>query len=244
MFDTALIILSLVGTIIGLFAGIRTLFKKPKIDFSLDKKIITMSNDKKEQKIALLIAKIGNKRRRLLGDVAKGITSCVLYRAPIEDDYIGLNSSIGLPWLENFESITKVSEDLETPDEIVKALEKNLFEREEIDLPQGRARALAVAYGIESTNKLYLASNPAIEIPLPRNDVEKRAIFSVCFFRLEIAGENLPSTNSKGGSCILANSWTNWTFPSKIETTHSTNKFNNFLLGIGIGRRTKVIKTK
>ena len=243
MFDTALIVFSIAGTVFGVFVGIRTLFKKPRIDFSLDKTIVTLYNGKKEQKVALLIAQIANKRKRVLGDVAKGITSCVLYRAPIEDDYIGLNSSIGLPWLENFKSRTRVSGNLDTQEEIVNALENCLFERKESDLPQGRARGLAVVYGLESTNKLFLASNPAIEIPLPPKDIDPKAVFSACFFRLEIAGENLPSTQSEG-SVIIANSWSTWTFPERVETTHSTDKFENFLLGIGRGRKTKVIKGK
>jgi hypothetical protein len=48
------------------------------------------------------------------------------------------------------------------------ALEKHLFERKETNIPQGRTCALAVAFGIEKTNKMFFASNLPIELTLSK----------------------------------------------------------------------------
>lgn len=235
-------IITVAGILVGVYTGLLSL-KKPHLSFSIDKAKTTLFNEKNEEEnISLLIAYVANKRKHNLGDVAKGITACVCYRAPDNNTQWGLNASIGLPWLENFTTRTKIPEKLKSQEDIVNGLEKHLFTRKEVDLPQGRTGGLAVAFGIERTNSMFLASNPPIEIQLPSAD-EPNVAFAACFIRLEVAGENIPSTLSEG-TVIVAKKWNEWTFPTEVEAVSTPSSFKNMLLRLGIGKRQKVIEVK
>lgn len=149
---------------------------------------------------------------------------------------------IGLPWLESFGTRTRVFEQLESEEDILRALEAHLFERKDMDIPQGREKYMAVAYGIEKTDKLFLASSPPIEIPLPPPE-KRQEMFTSCPLRLEVAGENFQSTYSEG-TVIIANSWVNWSIPSEVRTIMTPSKIRNLLIRIGFGRKVKVIDVK
>lgn len=243
MFDIVSVLVTVItvaASIIGVVLGI-VILKKPHITFALHKSIVSLVNEEKEEEtLSLLWASIANKKKLYLGDVAKNITVCVLYRAPASDNSVGLNFSNGLPWsLETFTPRTKISQKLSSCEDVQNALEQHFFMRKETDLPQGRATGLAVAYGIKSINKIFLATKPPIEIPLPNPDRPQEA-FTGCFLRLEVAGENLASTQSEG-TFIMARDWKNWSVPSKVETIRSSNILENALLRIGFRRRKRVI---
>jgi len=245
MFDIVSVVVTLISiaaAIIGVALGILIL-KKPHITFTLDKSSVSLVNEEKEEEtLSLLWAIVANKKKLYLGDAAKNITACALYRAPANDNSIGLNFSNGLPWLETFTAHTKISQKLSSYEDVQNALEQHFFIRKETDLPQGRATGLAVAYGIKSINRIVLATKPPIEIPLPNPDRPQEA-FTGCFLRLEVAGENLASTQSEG-TFIMAKDWENWSVPSKVETTRSSNILENALLRIGFHRRKKVIDVR
>jgi hypothetical protein len=245
MFDVVsavITIISIAASIIGVFLGILIL-KKPHITFTLDKSKISLYNEEKEEEtVSLLWASIANKKKRYLGDTAKNITACVLYRAPANDNSVEPNFSNGLPWLETFTSRTKIPQKLSSYEDVLGALEQHFFIRKETNLPQGRATGLAVAYGIKSINKIFLATKPPVEIPLPHPD-KPHVAFTGCFLRLEVAGENLVSTQSEG-TFIMARDWENWTVPSKVETIRSSNMLETALLRIGMSRKQKVVAVK
>jgi hypothetical protein len=224
-------IVGIVTFIVGIFA-LRHYLKKPHIKFSSYRADVSLSNDEKEERITLLLAHIINEKQSL-GDTAKGVTGCVLYRAPGVNHGIGLNASAGLPWSKSFSKNIKTDNKLQSEQDIQNALENILFNRIAKDIPQGRGETLAVAYGIELTNKMFLASIIPIEFPLPKSSKNQK-IMHGCFIRLEVAGENLPSTMSDG-TVIIGDSWTNWTFPAEITKIRTSNRFENLLLRLGIG---------
>ena len=84
-------------------------------------------------------------------------------------------------------------------------------------------------------NKLFLATDPPVEILLPSSK-KSQVAFTACPFRLEVAGENIPSTFSEG-SMIFGNSWNNWTIPKEIRTRRLDKK-------IKLGKKVKVIDVK
>jgi len=246
MFDSIPVIITIItvtGTIIAVFIGIRTLLKSPHITFSLFKKAeISIYNQENEENITLLTAPIANEKKRYFGDTAKKVSAMVIYRAPFNDNQLGLNASISLPWLDSYGIRTRIVGKLISEKDIKRALENHFFDRKDRDIPQGRGEHLAVAYGIEKVNKLFFASNPPIEIPLP--PPKKRGTdFTVCPLRLEVAGENLSSTVSEG-TVIMANSWNNLAVPKKVTTIKTPSKIRNLLLRMGIGREVKVLGSK
>ena len=244
MFELVYIIVGTIAAIIGATVGLRTLLKHPHITFSLQKVDFCLCSRGCEERISLLLALVVNKKRRFFGEIAKKVSASVIFRAPSDDEWPGLNASAGLPWMRPFGSRQKIAEQLKSEEDIQQALENHLFDRTERDIPQGRGECLIVAYGVEKTNKLYLASNPPIEIPLPHTvkaPSKPKIVLTGCFFRLEIAGENLPSTLSEG-SIILGNSWNNWSVPSKVITIRTPSKLRNLLLRLGICREVKVLK--
>jgi hypothetical protein len=232
-------IVGIVTFIVGIFA-LRYYLKKPHIKFSLDRADVSLSNDEKEERITLLLAPITNEKQ-FLGDTAKGVTGCVFYRAPGVNHGIGL-ASAGLPWSKPFSKSIKTDNKLQSEQDIQNALENSLFNRITKDIPQGRRETLVVAYGIELTNKMFLASIIPIEFPLPKSSKNQK-IMHGCFIRLEVAGENLPSTVSDG-TVIIGDSWTNWSFPAEITKIRTPNRFENLLLRLGIGRKQKVLASE
>lgn len=246
MFELLSVIVGITAGIIAASVGLRTLLKAPHITFSLQKADFRLYNREHEERISLLLAPVANKKQFFLGEMAKKASALVLFRAPSEDKWPGLNASAGLPWMKSLGGRQKIDEQLKSEDDIQQALEDHLFDRTERDIPQGRGEYLVVAYGIEKNNKLYLASNPPIEILLPppvKVSKKPKIAFPACFFRLEIAGENLPSTLSEG-SVIFGESWSDWWFPAKVITMRTPSKFRNLLLRLGIGREIKVLKSK
>jgi len=241
MLESIAIIIGIICGSITASVALRTLMKAPHITFSLKKAEICLYDGKCEEKIVLLMAPVGNVKKRLFGDAARKVSGIVLYRAPASDGKLESNASIGLPWLNSFGIRTKVKQ-LESEEDIQRALEDRLFDRKERDIPQGRGEHLAVAYGIEKTNKLYLASNPPIGMPLPPAD-KPRIAFTGFFLRLEVAGENLPSTPS-AGTMIMARSWSNWSYPKEVRTIWTPSRLRNLLLRVGFGRKTKVITSE
>ena len=240
MFDSILIIVPIVGAIVGVLVGIRTLRKRPHIIFSLFKKAeISIYNEENEEKISLLSAPIANEKKRYFGDTAKKVSAMVLYRAPTNDGKLGLNASISLPWIDFYGTRTRIVGPLKTEKDIQRALENHFFDRKERDIPQGRGEHLAVAYGIKKVNKLFLASNPPIEIPLPPPKKRGKEL-RVCFLALEVAGENLSSTVSEG-TMIIADRWDNYGYPKKVTTLKTPSKIRNLLLRMGVGREVKVL---
>lgn len=248
MFDWITVIVGIIGVIgsaIGAFVGLRTLLKKPHIVFSLPKKAeISLYNEESDENLTLLMAPVANKKKLGFGDVAKKVSAMVIYRAPVDDKKVGLNANIEVPWLKSFGSRTKIAGQLNSEEDIGRALEDRLFDRKERDIPQGRGEHLAVAYGIEKTNKLFLASNPPIEIPLPSPKKQQMGFrMSACPLRLEVAGENLSSTLSEG-TVIVGDSWKNWGFPERVETMWTPSRLRNLLLRLGFGREVKILGSK
>ncbi len=243
VFDLILIIITIVGAIVGVLVGIRTQLKRPHILFSLFKKAeISIYNEENEEKISLLSAPIANEKKQYFGDVAKKVSALVLYRAPTNDGKLGLNASIDLPWLDSYGTRIRIVGQLKTEKDVQRALENYLFDRKERDIPQGRGEHLAVAYGIKKVNKLFLASNPPIEILLPPPKKRGKELWG-CFLALEVAGENLASTVSDG-TMIIADRWNNLTFPKKVTTLKTSSKIRNLLLRMGVGREVKVLGSK
>ena len=246
MFESVPMIVGTIAAIIAASVGLRTLLKGPHIIFSLQKADFCLYNTEHEERISLLLASVGNKKQRFLGEMAKKVSVLVVFRVPSRDKWPGLNASALIPYFKSFGGRQKIVEQLASEEDIQQALEDYSFDRTERDIPQGRGEYLTVAYGIEKTNKLYLASNPPIEIPLPphvKATKKPKSHFTACFFRLEIAGENLPSTLSEG-SVIFGDSWNNWSFPVKVTTLHTPSKFRNLLLRLGIRREARILKSK
>lgn len=236
-------IIGITGGVIGAFVGLRALLRKPHIIFSLPKKAkISFYNEENEENITLLMAPVANKKKLGFGDVAKKVSAMVIYRAPADDNKWRLNANIDLPWLKSFGTRTKIVGQLNSEEDIRKALEDHLFDRKEREIPQGRGEHLAVAYGVEKTDKLFLASNPPIGIPLPPPK-KRQTAYTSCPFRLEVAGENLSSTVSEG-TMIVGNSWNNWSIPEKVTTLWTPSRFRNILLCLGFGREVKVLGSK
>lgn len=235
-------ILAVIGTLITIFLGVRTLLRRPHIIFSLfEKAEISMYNEEDEVKITLVSDPIANEKKFWIGNTAKKTSVFVRYRAP-SDNQLGLNTSIDIPFLNTYGTRTKIVDHLKSLEDIQNALEKHFFDRNKRDIPQGRGEYVAVAYGIQKTNQLFIASKPPIEIPLPLPEKRGKEL-RVCFLRLEIAGDNIPSTTSDG-TMIVGDSWNNLSWPTKIETLMSGNKFENLLLRLGIGRKVKVLGSK
>jgi hypothetical protein len=243
IFSVTVAIIGLVASIITVIAGFYV-FRKPHLSFILDKAIFSLTNGASEKAdISLLLALVSNMKRRFLGDTAKSVTACLFFRSePVTGKSMGLDSSIGLPWLENFAVTNKIPEKLTSQEDIMNALEKHLFERKETNIPQGRGRGLAVAFGIEKTNKMFFASDPPIEITLPPPN-QPRVAFHAVFLNLEIAGENLAS-RQEAGTLLMVKNWNEWTIPTKVEKLSTPSIWKNMLLNFGIGRKQKVIKVK
>lgn len=239
---TLFAILGGIGVVVTLIVGIRSLFRRPQIRFNLfDRAKITLYNESTTQRLFIISAPIANTKKGFFGDSAKKTIGMIHYRAPTEEenDFVGLNTAISLPWLNNYSQKIKVSGKLDTEEEIREALEKTLFDRTENNIPQGMGNHLAVAYTIEKTNKMFLASNPPIQIEFPKYK-KNRTQFAMCSLRLSIAGENIPSTISKG-TFIMANRWDNFTVPEKIVTEKTPSKIRNFLLRLGIGKNQEIL---
>lgn len=230
------------GTGIALFVVISALGKKPHIVFSLfNKTEITLHNQKTKEKVTLLTAPVANEKK-VFGDTAKKVSGLVLYRVPENENPFGPSASSEIPWISFYGTQVRVNGQLKSDRDIQSALEDYLFDRKERDIPQGRGEYLVVAYGIEKVNKLFLASNPAIEIPLPTLK-EKGTKLHTCSLRLEVAGENLKSTVSDG-TMIFADSWNNIGVPSEIKTLRTPSRIKNLLIRIGIGRDAKILGRK
>jgi hypothetical protein len=243
IFSVTVAIIGLVAAIITVITGLYV-FKKPHLSFILDKANFSLTNEAREKAdISLLYALVSNKKKQFLGDVAKSVTACLFYRSePVSEKSMGLDSSIGLPWLENFTVTNKISEKLTSQEDIMNALEKHLFERKETNIPQGRGRGLAVALGIKKNNRMFFASNPPIEITLPSPN-QPQVAFHAVFMNLEIAGENLAS-KQEAGTMLMVKNWNEWTIPTKVETLLTPSNWKNMLLNFGIGRKQKVIKVE
>jgi len=245
MFEMVPVIIGTVAAIIATSVGLRTLLKRPHIIFLLQKADFCLYNKEQEERISLLLASVGNKKRRFLGEMAKKVSVLVVFRVPSRDKRPGLNASALIPYFKSFGGRQKIVEQLASEEDIQKALEDYSFDRTERDIPQGRGEYLTIAYGIEKTNRLYLASDPPIEIPLPphkKATKRPKSDFTACLFRLESAGENLPSTLSEG-SIICGDSWNNWSFPTKMTALYTPSRFRNLLLRLGIRREAKILKS-
>ena len=227
---------------VTILVGLRTFRRGPHIGFALDKTELFFDNPKDTQNVTLLIAYISNKKRRFLGDTAKKLSGRVLYRTPSKDNWPGLNATACLPWLRPSLAHVRINEKLRLDKDFQRVFETQLFERTEKDIPQGRGEVLAVAYGIEKTNKLFFASSPPIEVPLPTS-VKHKEVLTHCSLRLEVAGENLSSKCSEG-TVIVAKNWKEWSYLVTVSTLHTPSRIRNLLLRIGIGRKVKVISSK
>lgn len=151
------------ASIAAIIIATRTFLKGPRITFALKKTDISFYNQKNTENVALLIAMIANPKRWFWGDTAKKLSVMVLYQAPSDEDWPGLNASIDLAWLKPSQARIRIDEQPESKEDFQGILENYLFEHTEKDIPQGRGECVAVAYGIERLNKLFLASNPPIE---------------------------------------------------------------------------------
>lgn len=239
MFDLIPIIVGILSLIVAITLGIRTLRKRPFIFFQLFRKTeMTIANGKRKEKIALLSAPVGNKVRSFFGDTAKKTSVNVLYEARSQDGKVQVYAG-EMPWLNTYGTRIEIKDQLENQKDIQDALEKHLFCREKRDIPQGRGEHLAVAYGIEKTNRLFLATKPPIEITLPSKQ-NRRLKMHASRLALEIAGENLSSTVSRM-TMIIAIDWNNFTFPKKMELIYAPSRFRRILLRLGIGRETKIL---
>jgi hypothetical protein len=236
------IIIGIIGAAIGASVAVRSWLKGPHVTFSLEKAAFSLDAQGHDENIALLMAPVANKKKRFIGDAAKRVSGLVLYRAPVNDEKFGLNAAVGLPWLKPFGTRTRLDKQLKSEEDIQQALEEHLFDRLERDIPQGRGEYLAVAYGVAKTNRLFLASNPPIEIPLPPPEKVPMVLTS-CFLRLEVAGENVPSTLSEP-TVIVAGDWKNWQCPKAVTTIRTPSKFRNLLLRMGFHRKVKVLESK
>lgn len=239
MFDLIPITVGVLSLIVAIILAIRTLRKRPFIFFRLFKKTeITIANGKREEKIALLSAPIENKVRSFFGDTAKKTSVNVLYEARSQDGKVQCFAG-EIPWLNTYETRIEIEDQLKKQKDIQKALEKHFFYREKRDIPQGRGEHLAVAYGIEKTNRLFLATKPPIEIVLPSKS-NKRMKMHASRLALEIAGENLSSTVSRM-TMVIAIDWNNFSVPEKIELVYTPSRLGRILLRLGIGRETKIL---
>jgi hypothetical protein len=241
-YELVITLLTMVAAACTIFGLVIRVLRGPHVAFMLDKAEIVLCNKKHKENITLLMASVANRKKYLFGDVAKKISAMVVYRAPVRDGKVGLNALIDLPWLRPFSASTQVSFQLKSEEDIRAVLENQFFDRQSVDIPQGRAGYLAVAYGIEKTDRLFLASNPPIEIHLPPPE-KRHDTFTSCPFRLEVAGENLQSIYSEG-TVIMANSWRNWSIPTEVITLFTPSRTRNLLLRIGFGRKKKVLDVK
>lgn len=239
MFEVILGAITVTAAVSTVLVCLRTFLRGPHIGFELEKAEISFDNPEGVQNATLLIARIANQKRRFVGDTARKLSGMIRYRAPSENDWRGLNASAGLPWLRPSQAHIRIDKKLRLDEDFEAIFETRLFERMEKDIPQGRGEILAVAYGIEQTNRLFFASNPPIEIPLPPPE-EHEIIFASCPLRLEVAGENLSSKSSEG-TVILVKSWKEWTHPKTVMTLQTPSRIRNLLLRVGIGRKIKVL---
>jgi hypothetical protein len=189
----------------------------------------------------LLTAPIANEKK-VFGDTARKVSGLILYRVPEDENPFGPSASSEIPWIGFYGTQVRVNGQLKSDKDIQSALESSVFDRKERDIPQGRGEHLVVAYGIEKANKLFLASNPPIEIPLPPLN-EKGMKLHTCSLRLEVAGENLESTVSDG-TMIVADSWNNIGVSSEIKTLRTPSKIKNLLIRMGIGQDAKILGRK
>lgn len=223
------------GSIVGIFLGI-LVFKKPHLSVSLERIQMSLYNDEQEdQKISMLIAHVVNTKKRLLGDTAKGVTGSLVFRADIPNDKsIGLNAATGLPWLQYCTPRNKVSGKLRNQENILQVLEQELFNRDNHDIPQGRAETLVVSVGIEKSNKMFFPSKTPMELNFPPPD-KPRIAFMAYFINLEFAGENLPST-PQAGTLLSVKSWDDWNIPTKVELISTPSRWDAFLMALGVKR--------
>jgi hypothetical protein len=248
LLDFIVSIIAATGSIIGIVLAIRSWRKKPHVRFLIQRADFTLFNNQKEENVSLLLCRIFN-QKHFFGDAAKKVSGRVIYKAPTDDFESGLDAFAGIPWGKTFHDKFRIEMNLNSEEDVINAIETALFRRTSVDIPEGRGDTLIVAYGIQISNKLYLASDPSIEIPLPEalelsleRPLKRRAVMTCCPLRVEIAGENLPSTVSEG-TMIFGSDWNNWTYPAKVETVKTPSVFLNFLLRLGIGKETKVIDT-
>ena len=167
MLELVPVIVGVIAGIIGASLGLRVLLKGPHITFSLQKADFRLFNQEQEEKLSLLLASVANRKKPFFGEMAKKVSVLVLFRAPSDDNWPGLNASAGLPWLKSFGGKKGIVEQLKSEGDIKRAVEEHVFDRTDRNIPEGRGEFLVVAYGVEKSNKLYLAANPPIEIPLP-----------------------------------------------------------------------------
>jgi hypothetical protein len=134
------------GTLIGLFQ-LRSYVRKPDIHISLGRGKLSIQDSTKSIQVSLLLAFVIN-RKSFFGDYAKQISVNLLYRTPINDGEIGLNSIIGLPFLKEAGADNFFSNIIQNDKDVVTNLEATYFQRLKVDIPQGRSETIVVAYRI------------------------------------------------------------------------------------------------
>ena len=217
---------------------LRKNIRKPKIHMSLGRAKLSIRDNTKSVKISLLLANVWNKNS-FFGDFAKQISVNLLVHEPINEGEI-VQISTGLPFLKEVGAETYSSNEIQSEKDIIEQLEATYFQRSKNEIPQGRGETLVVAYGIEFGNKLFFASNPPMEIPLPKND-EKQWHMRLKPFNLEVAGENLASLQMDGNQ-IMFEGWDKWSYMNSEEIIHTPSKFQNFLIQLGFKKKIKLLK--
>lgn len=233
-------IVGVLSVIVGIIEGVRRMTKGPHLTFLLQRADTVVSSNGFSQGVSFLLAYVHNEKRRLIGDVARKITVRALYNVRLENNKDVATAAADLPWLKSFEKDLKLLQQPKSEKDLIREFEENFFQRIKVDIPQGREEILAVLFGLEQSNKLYLASNPPVELPLPKK-ANQSVVLTSHALGLDAAGDNLPSTFSKP-IMIIAESWNNWSYVKESRLISTPSAFRNLLLRLRIGGKTSFIK--
>ena len=111
MFDTWEIVGALAGLgsfIVGV-AALAYLFRKPRVSFSLQKAIMRIKIDGKQERLSFLIAHVENRRKVLLGDTARKVKCQAIRRSAFSPTEA---YTFELPWIKSYGETIKVSKEL------------------------------------------------------------------------------------------------------------------------------------
>lgn len=203
--------------------------KRPHITFSLiHSRLPVHLNGKLLKELDILAASVVNQKGRL-GDSARGIR-CALMRNAIDLDRNALGTFYHeLPWTRDHTDEIRVTKIPQTETDFAKLLEAGLFTRDPLTLPQGHGAVVAIAYRIKDGSRILYASRRPVESDIPPE--EKKGLWVP--FRIEVAGENLPSTVSNP-SFLTVFRGQPWTVPESSRLQFSPSKLRNSLLRLGI----------
>lgn len=228
-------IASLIAAVITIAISISHI-RKPRIIFKLQRANITLTSKGRKEGVSFLVAHVINKKG-LFGDAAKDVNVKIVYKVkPNSEDDDRTTASTDLPWIRPTTDTVPIEQHLKTEKDLLKAVKTTFFDWSSHNIPQGRDEIVAVAFGIERSNKLFLASDNRIEMPIAK-DARRLNFIPIC---LEVAGSNVSSQLSKS-TMILAGGWNNWTFPEKAVLVHTPSRLRNLLLRLGFKEETKFI---